>query len=82
MRSTSQGALFGIGTVNGPVFAGTDAHGLWLTDADMDLVAREVPRGVDFTTGGVEHTGRGERTIWDYRVMEWIVVDAYLFDAE
>ena len=29
----------------------------------------------------VEYAGRGERVIWDYRVMDWITVDAYLFDA-
>lgn len=30
---------------------------------------------------GVEYTGRGERLIWDYRVFDWITVDAYLFEA-
>ena len=30
---------------------------------------------------GVTHTGRGERTIWDYRVLAWITVNAYLFEA-
>ena len=29
----------------------------------------------------VEYAGRGERVIWNYRVMDWITVDAYLFDA-
>jgi len=29
----------------------------------------------------VEYAGRGERVIWDYRVMDWITVDAYLFNA-
>ncbi len=30
---------------------------------------------------GVEYTGRGQRSIFDFRVMEWITVDAYLFEA-
>ncbi|MCY4511527.1 MAG: hypothetical protein OXG35_31870, partial [Acidobacteria bacterium] len=30
---------------------------------------------------GVEYTGRGQRRIFDYRVMDWITVDAYLFEA-
>ena len=30
---------------------------------------------------GVEYTGRGERTIFDYRVRDWITVNAYLFEA-
>ena len=29
----------------------------------------------------VEYAGRGERVIWDHRVMDWITVDAYLFNA-
>ena len=29
----------------------------------------------------VEYAGRGDRVIWDYRVMDWITVDAYLFNA-
>ena len=30
---------------------------------------------------GVNYTGRGERTLWDYRVLDWITVNAYLFEA-
>ena len=30
----------------------------------------------------VEYTGRGGRTIYDYRVNEWITVEAYLFKAQ
>ena len=30
---------------------------------------------------GVEYTGRGERLIWDYRVFDWITINAYLFEA-
>ena len=30
---------------------------------------------------GVTYTGRGERTLWDYRVLDWITVEAYLFEA-
>ncbi|MCY4600264.1 MAG: hypothetical protein OXF27_10135 [Acidobacteria bacterium] len=29
----------------------------------------------------VTYTGRGGRTIWDYRVLDWIIVNAYLFEA-
>ena len=29
----------------------------------------------------VAYTGRGERVLWDYRVMDWITVEAYLFEA-
>ena len=31
---------------------------------------------------GIEYTGRGERVIWDYRVFDWITVEAYLFEAQ
>lgn len=30
---------------------------------------------------GVTYAGRGDRTIWDYRVLDWITVNAYLFEA-
>lgn len=30
---------------------------------------------------GVAYTGRGERLIFDFRVVEWITVEAYLFEA-
>ena len=33
------------------------------------------------TLQSVEYIGRGERVIWDYRVLDWITVDAYLFNA-
>ena len=31
---------------------------------------------------GIEYTGRGERVIWDYRIFDWITVEAYLFEAQ
>ena len=30
----------------------------------------------------VVYTGRAERVIWDYRVFDWITVEAYLFEAQ
>ena len=30
----------------------------------------------------VVYTGRGERVIWDYRVFDWVTVEAYLFEAQ
>ncbi len=30
---------------------------------------------------GVTYTGRGDRSIWDYRLLDWITVNAYLFEA-
>ena len=30
----------------------------------------------------IEYTGRGERVIWDYRVFDWITVEAYLFETQ
>lgn len=61
-----RGALGGTGLTNGVVYAGVDGHGLWFTDEGMNLIAREVPRGLDFTTtmygadvvvGGVVRSG-------------------------
>ena len=30
---------------------------------------------------GVTYTGRGDRSIFDYRILDWITVNAYLFEA-
>ena len=52
----TRGALFGIGSTTGPVFAGVTGHGLWLTDEGMDELARMIPRGFDFevATAGLD----------------------------
>ena len=53
-----------------PPFQGT----VWLSP---NIITTADPSGLT----GVTYTGRGERTIWDYRVLDWITVNAYLFVA-
>ena len=53
-----------------PPFRGT----VWVSS---EIITSEDPSGLT----GVSYTGRGDRTIWDYRVFDWIVVNAYLFEA-
>ena len=53
-----------------PPFGGT----VWIS---RDVITEADPSAL----AGIEYTGRGERVIWDYRVLEWITVDAYLFEA-
>ena len=53
-----------------PPFDGT----LWLSP---DTITTADPSGLT----GVTYTGRGHRTIWDYRVLDWITVNAYLFEV-
>ena len=42
-----------------------------------DIITTADPSGLT----GVAYTGRGDRTIWDYRVLDWVTVNAYLFEA-
>ena len=53
-----------------PPFQGT----VWLSP---DTITTADPSGLT----GITYTGRGRRTIWDYRVLDWITVNAYLFEA-
>ena len=60
-----------IAAANGPPFGGTvfispDV----ITEADATVLQ------------GIEYAGRGERVIWDWRVSDWITVEAYLFEAQ
>ena len=54
-----------------PPFWGT----VWLS---RDVITTADPTGLR----SVEYTGRGERVIWDYRELDWVTVDAYLFVAQ
>ena len=42
-----------------------------------DIITTADPSGLT----GVTYTGRGDRTLWDYRVLDWITVNTYLFEA-
>ena len=47
------------------------------------FISPDVLTSADPTSlAGVAYTGRGEREIFDRRVDGWVVVDAYLFDAQ
>ncbi len=47
------------------------------------FISPEVITEADATAlRSVTYTGRGERVIWDYRVFDWITVEAYLFEAQ
>ena len=56
---------------NGPPFGGT-------VGISPDVITEADPTALR----GIDYAGRGERLIWDYRVMDWITVDAYLFEAQ
>ena len=74
MRSRLMGAALALltaATGSGQPFQGTV------------FISPDVLTGADPTSlTGVEYTGRGEREIFDRRVDDWLVVDAYLFDAQ
>ena len=57
-------------TAAGPPFSGT-------AFISPDILTTADPSGLT----GVTYTGRGDRTIWDYRVLDWITVNTYLFKA-
>ena len=60
-----------IAAANGPPFGGT-------VFISPDVITEADPTALR----SIEYTGRGERVIWDYRVSDWITVDAYLFEAQ
>ncbi len=53
-----------------PPFSGT----VFITP---DILTTADPSGLT----GIAYNGRGDRTIWDYRVLDWIKVNTYLFEA-